>query len=73
MFKAAFIALVLLVSVSPAIADDKTQLLFTVDNGRLTPISKVQAIVHLAQGKQEPVVKCVQQMLSDKATVTNKK
>ena len=47
--------------------------LYVLENNQLKPVTKVQALIHLAQGQPEPVLKCTEQVLSDKATITTKK
>ena len=60
-------------AVSIASAQDSKPQLYVLENGVLTPISKVEAIIHLAKNQGGQVLKCSEQVLSDKATIVSKK
>lgn len=62
----------LAMAISKAQAAQSPQL-YILEGNQLKPVTKVQALIHLAQGQQEPVLKCTEQVLSDKATITTKK
>lgn len=59
--------------VSMALVKAQANQLYILEGDRLKPVTKVQALIHLAQGQVEPVLKCTEQVLSDKATITTKK
>ena len=60
-------------AVSIASGQEAKPQLYVLENGVLTPISKVEAIIHLAKNQGGQVLKCSEQVLSDKATIVSKK
>lgn len=74
MLKAVVLLSVFVSSISLAQeAGRKVNDLFILENGQLVQVTKAEAIIHLAQGKKEPVLKCTEQILSDKATLKVRK
>lgn len=60
-------------AVSIASGQDAKPQLYVLENGVLTPVSKVDAIVYLAKDQGGKVLKCSEQVLSEKATIVTKK
>lgn len=60
-------------AVSIASSQEAKPQLYVLENGVLTPVSKVDAIVYLAKDQSGKVLKCSEQVLSEKATIVTKK
>lgn len=58
--------------VSMAIVKAQANQLYILDGDRLKPVTKVEALIHLAQQQPAPVLKCTEQVLSEKATIKSK-
>lgn len=58
--------------VTMALVEAQANQLYILDGDKLKPVTKVEALIHLAQGQAQPVLKCTEQVLSEKATIKSK-
>lgn len=58
--------------VTMALVKAQANQLYILDGDKLKPVTKVEALIHLAQGQVQPVLKCTEQVLSEKATIKSK-